>query len=71
MQGVDILVTFSTSATPCNWFHDFLAQEFFQCLTSDNLLDRCKAVVIRIVPEKSADLRARPQTMDDILKMVR
>ena len=67
MQGVDILVTITTSAP---WFHDFLAEEFFQCLTSDSLLDKCKAVVVRIVPWKSSNSRAKPQTVENIIKTI-
>ena len=67
MQGVDILMTITSSAP---WFHDFWAQEFFQCLTSDNLLDKCRAVVVRMVPWKSTNSRAKPQTVDNILKLI-
>ena len=67
MQGVDIVVTITSTAP---WFHDILAQEFFQCLTSDNLLDKCRAVVVRIVPWKSTNSRVKPQTVDNILEMI-
>ena len=68
MQGVDIMLTvFSTQP----WMIDFVAQEFFQCLISDNLLDQCKAVVVRIVPWKTDNARLRrstkPLSADDIL----
>ena len=68
MQGVDIMVTVASNSP---WYHDFLARQFFHHLISDNLLTKCKAVIVRIVPWKNESRYARntkPQTVDDVLK---
>ena len=49
MQGVDVMLMMASTQP---WFLDFMAQEFYECLIGDKLLDQCKAVVIRIVPWK-------------------
>lgn len=65
MQGVDILVTIPFLSP---WFNDFFAETFLQHLINDNLLDKCKAVVVRF--GKNSNPPAKPQTVEDYLKMI-
>ena len=68
MQGVDILVS-CVSTSP--WSQGFLAQSFFSCLISDNLLTQCKAVIVRVVPWKDQSKysrQAKPSTVEEVLK---
>jgi hypothetical protein len=67
MQGVDVMLMMSSS----NPFAlDYMTLEFYECLIGDNLLDQCKAVVLRIVSGKVDPLfqrNTKPLTADDIL----
>lgn len=53
MQGVDVMVMMLTD-TPWGIFN-YMAQGFYDHLIGDNLLEQCKAVVVRIVPWKTGD----------------
>lgn len=50
MQGVDVMIMMLTNAP---WIFNYMAQDFYNHLIGDNLLDQCKAVVLRIVPWKT------------------
>ena len=69
MQGVNIMLMM-TSTEP---YHlDYLAKEFYECLIQDNLLDQCKAVVLRITHMKLAENiygknAPKPLTTDAVL----
>ena len=67
MQGVDVMLMMS-STNPFTL--DYMTLEFYECLIGDNLLDQCKAVVLRIVSGKVDPLfqrNTKPLTADDIL----
>ena len=67
MQGVDVMLMMS-STNPFTL--DYMTLEFYECLIGDNLLDQCKAVVLRIVSAKLDPLfpmNTKPLTAEDIL----
>jgi hypothetical protein len=63
MQDVDIMVAL-TSANP--YAIDFMTVQFYQCLVEENLLDKCRAVVLRISHWKG-ERGFKPITADEVL----
>lgn len=67
MQGVDVMLMMSSSHP---FALDYMTLEFYECLIGDNLLDQCKAVVLRIASAKGDDpflKGSKPLTANDIL----
>ena len=56
MQGVDILLMMLSTQPG---YFDFLARDFYECLIEEKLLERCKAVVVRIVYWKNDNTKLR------------
>ena len=68
MQGVDVMLLI-TEDHP--YALDFMTLQFYQSLLSENLLDQCKAVVLRIAHMKKNDpflgKNSKPATVETIL----
>ena len=65
MLGVDVMLMV-TSTQPFSL--DYSIMEIYECLIEDDLLDGCKAVVLRIVKENNPIFpNAKPLTANDIL----
>ena len=69
MQGVEVFI-----ALVPNHFN-FMSQDFYHCLLSENLMDRCKVVVARLVHvegfkvERRGRRNAKPMTPEALMKM--
>lgn len=50
MQGIDVMLMMLTTQPD---MYDFIGQEFYESLLQENLLDQCKAVVVRIASHSS------------------
>ena len=72
MQGVEVFI-----ALIPNYFHfsNFMSRDFYHCLLSENLMDRCKVVIARLVHvegskvERRGRRNAKPMTPEDLMKM--
>ena len=72
MQGVEVFI-----ALIPNYFHfsNFMSRDFYHCLLSENLMDRCKVVIARLVhvegskAERRGRRNAKPMTPEDLMKM--
>ena len=71
MQGVEVFI-----ALIPNYFHfsNFMSRDFYHCLLSENLMDRCKVVIARLVHVEGSKVerRGRRNTKpipEDLMKM--
>lgn len=63
MQGVDILVAVIPSSFH---YYDFMSREFYHCLLSENLMDRCKFVIARLVNVEGSKQRRQRRNRKDM-----
>ena len=54
MQGVDVLISLMPAA-PFSFMN--MSHEFYSCLVEENLMEKCKTVIVRIVSVDWSSLR--------------
>ena len=67
MQGVDVMLIMSSTHA---FSLDYMTLEFYEALIGDNLLDKCKAVVLKVFSGKADPIfgrNSKPLTVEDIL----
>ena len=72
MQGVEVFIAMVPNSLH---YFNFMSQDFYHCLLSENLMDRCKVVVARLVRvegskmERRGRRNAKPMTPEALMKM--
>ena len=62
MQGVDIFIAIVPSTFH---YYDFMSRDFYHCLLSENLMDRCKFVIARLVNVEGSKQQRRRRNAKD------
>ena len=72
MQGVEVFIAMVPNTLH---YFNFMSRDFYHCLLSENLMDRCKVVVARLVQvegskmERRGRRNAKPMTPESLMKM--